>query len=88
MAGEDPDKVPALLALTMLSDAHFDPLAYAAIEATEEAILNSMLAVAVDARARREHRPRAAAGAPASRCSITTVCAAEPRRGSHANIGA
>jgi D-aminopeptidase len=43
-ASEDPAQVEPLQPLVMLADAHFDPLAYAAIEATEEAILNAMLA--------------------------------------------
>jgi D-aminopeptidase len=44
LASEEEADVPLTQELTMLSDAHFDPLAYAAIEATEEAILNAMLA--------------------------------------------
>jgi D-aminopeptidase len=44
LASEEEADVPLTQPLTMLSDAHFDPLGAAAIEATEEAIVNAMLA--------------------------------------------
>jgi D-aminopeptidase len=44
LASEEEADVPLTQPLSMLSDAHFDPLSYAVIEATEEAIVNAMLA--------------------------------------------
>jgi D-aminopeptidase len=43
-ASEVPDAEPVTIPLTMVVDSHLDPLFYAAIEATEAAIVNALLA--------------------------------------------
>ena len=50
---------PVTIPLTMVVDAHMDPLFYAAVEATEAAIVNALLAARDDDRPRRDHRARA-----------------------------
>jgi D-aminopeptidase len=44
LRSDEASDAPPTATLTMLSDQHIDPLFWAAIEATEEAILNSLVA--------------------------------------------